>query len=160
MRTALVIAVPEAEPVVGRLRALYDDADVTGIPAHVTLLFPFGDRDEGLAALFAGFAPFDFALTGVRRWPNVLWLAPAPAERFVELTRALVERYPEHPPYEGRHDDLIPHLTVAMRTPAPPKVDAELARALPIAARAREVVQLEEHEPDRWRERQRFPLGR
>jgi 2'-5' RNA ligase len=160
VRTALVIAVPEAEPVVGPLRARYDDADVTGIPAHVTLLFPFGDRDDGLAELFAAFAPFDFALTGVRRWPDVLWLAPQPAERFAELTLALVERYPEHPPYEGVHDDLIPHLTVAMRKQAPPEVEAELRRALPIAATARDVVQLEEHEPDRWRERHRFPLGR
>ena len=53
MRTALVIAVPEAEPVVGRLRSLYDEADTTGVPAHVTLLFPFGDFDEGLGDLFA-----------------------------------------------------------------------------------------------------------
>jgi 2'-5' RNA ligase len=159
VRTALVIAVPEAEPVVGPLRALYDDADETGIPAHVTLLFPFGDREDGLAELLASFAPFDFALTDVRRWPDVLWLAPEPAERFVELTYALAARYPEHPPYDGAHDEVIPHLTVAFRREVAAEVEVELWRHLPIAARATHVVQLEEHEPDRWRERRRFALG-
>lgn len=88
MRTVLMIDVPEAEPHVGALRARYDAADENGIPAHVTILFPFGDRDDGLEELVARFEPFDFALTRVERWPTVLWLAPEPAERFAELTRA------------------------------------------------------------------------
>jgi 2'-5' RNA ligase len=154
-----VITVPEADPVVGTLRSRYDDANETGIPAHITLLSPFGDRIDGLAELFAGFPPFDFALTEVRRWPAVLWLAPEPADPFVELTRAISARFPEYPPYEGVHDEVIPHLTVGMRRAVPDEVDAELRRALPIAARATHVVQLEEFAPDRWRERGRFPLG-
>ena len=60
VRTALVIAVPEAEPLVGPARSRYDLADKTGIPAHITILFPFGDRDDGLDELFARFPPFDF----------------------------------------------------------------------------------------------------
>jgi 2'-5' RNA ligase len=159
VQTALVISVPEAEPLVGPFRALYDRAEEMGIPAHVTLLYPFGDRDDGLAELFASFASFEFALTEVRRWPDVLWLAPEPAERFAELTQALVERYPEHPPYEGAHETVVPHLTVASWGEPPDDVGAELARGLPIAAPATHVVQLEEFAPDRWRERQRFPLG-
>jgi 2'-5' RNA ligase len=159
MRTALVIAVPEAEPLVGPLRSRYDAADETGIPAHITLLFPFGDRADGLTELFAQFKPFDFALKRVGRWPSVLWLAPEPAAPFVELTRAIAARYPEYPPYEGAHAEVIPHLTVASRREAPTAVDDELRRALPIAARAAEVVQLEEYQADRWRERQRFTLG-
>jgi len=154
-----VIAVPEAEPVVGRLRSLYDEADTTGVPAHVTLLFPFGDFDEGLGDLFAQFEPFDFALTETRRWPDVLWLTPEPAEPFVRLTEAIVERYPEYPPYEGTHDRLIPHLTVAYHHDVTRDVDVQLRHRLPIKAHASEVVQLEEYEPDRWHERQRFALG-
>ena len=159
MRTALVIVVPEAEPVVGPLRTRYAKADETGIPAHVTLLFPFGDRDDGLAELFAAFAPLDFALTDVRRWPGVVWLAPKPVEPFVALIHALVARHPEHPPYEGAHEAIVPHLTVGVNE-VPADVDIGLQRVLPIAARATHVVQLEEYEPDRWRERRRFPLGR
>ena len=51
VRTALVIAVPEAEPLVGPARSRYDLADKTGIPAHITILFPFGDREDGLEEL-------------------------------------------------------------------------------------------------------------
>jgi len=159
VRTALVIAVPEAEPVVGRLRSLYDDADGTGIPAHVTLLFPFGDRDDGLADLFAQFEPFEFALTETRRWPDVLWLTPEPAQPFIRLTLAIMERYPEYPLYDGMHDRVVPHLTVAYHHDVTRDVDIELRHRLPIEARASEVVQLEEYEPNRWRERQRFALG-
>jgi hypothetical protein len=159
VRTALVILVPEAEPVVGELRRRYDGADETGVAAHVTLLAPFGDRDDGLAELFGAFPPFDFALTEVRHWPSVLWLAPEPVEPFADLIRALAERYPEHPPYDGIHEAVIPHLTIGSRGDPPRQLDAELQRRLPIAARATHVVQLEEHGPDRWRERQRFELG-
>jgi 2'-5' RNA ligase len=160
VRTALVITVPEAEPHVGVLRSRYDTADDSGIPAHVTLLFPFGDREDGLAELFAGFEPFQYSLTEVRRWPDVLWLAPEPAKPFMDLTRAIAQRYPEHPPYEGVHDEVIPHLTVAHRAEVPPEVDAELRQRLPIAARATHIAQLEEFAPNRWRERRRFQLGR
>jgi len=159
VRTALVITVPEAEPLVGPARSRYDLADRTGIPAHITILFPFGDRDDGLDELFARFPPFDFALTHVRRWPTVLWLAPEPSEPFVGLTNAVAARYPEHPPYEGEHDVVIPHLTVGHHEEPPRELDAELRRGLPIAARATHVVQLEEFEHHRWRERGRFSLG-
>ena len=40
-QTALVVAVPSAEPVVARLRASYDVAAAYGVPAHVTVLYPF-----------------------------------------------------------------------------------------------------------------------
>jgi 2'-5' RNA ligase len=152
--------VPEAEPHVGALRARYDAAEENGIPAHVTVLFPFGDREDGLEELFARFEPFDFTLTRVERWPTVLWLAPEPAERFAALTRAVAQRFPDYPPYEGAHDPVIPHLSVAHREQAPPEVDEELRRVLPIAARATHIVQLEEFAPDRWRERRRYALGR
>jgi hypothetical protein len=115
VRTALVVAVPEAEPLVGPARSRYDLADKTGIPAHITILFPFGDREDGLDELFARFPPFDFALVSVRRWPTVLWLAPEPSEPFVALTNAVADRYPEYPPYGGEHDEVIPHLTVGHR---------------------------------------------
>jgi hypothetical protein len=159
VRTALLIPVPEAEDLVGDLRSRYDRADETGIPAHVTVLAPFGDTEDGLDELFAAFDPFDFQLARVERWPGVLWLAPEPAGRFVALTRAVAARYPEHPPYGGEHDTLIPHLTVGHYEEPPQELDAVLQRGLPVSARATYVVQYEELAPDRWRERRRFRLG-
>ena len=89
----------------------------------------------------------------------MLWLAPEPAERFVALTTAVAARYPEHPPYGGEHETVIPHLTVGHHEEPPAELDTALQRGLPIAARATHVVQFEEVGRDRWRERQRFALG-
>jgi len=73
----------------------------------------------------------------------------------VALIRAVAERWPAYPPYEGMFevDAVIPHLTVG-ETPL------ELDARLPIACRAREVTLIEQDESgERWRVRRRFPLG-
>ena len=36
--TALIVPVPEVEPIVGRFRDRYDPAAADGIPAHVTVV--------------------------------------------------------------------------------------------------------------------------
>jgi 2'-5' RNA ligase len=156
-RTALIIEVPEVEPAVGALRLAHDTSAARGVPAHVTILFPFADPeavDEArLAELFARFPPFDFVLDGVERFDDgITWLRPEPALRFADLTAAVWQQWPEHPPYGGAHDEVIPHLTVS-ETPI------DVSVALPIAARATEVTLIEEHEEDgRWATRRRFPL--
>ena len=45
--TALVIAVPEAEPLVSDWRAQHDWSAQRGVPAHITLLYPFVPHGEG-----------------------------------------------------------------------------------------------------------------
>ena len=45
-RSALVVAVPDAEPVVGHLMLRLDANAVLGVPAHVTVLFPFVPADR------------------------------------------------------------------------------------------------------------------
>ena len=50
-RSALIVAVAEAEPLVGEWRLRYDNA-LLGIPAHVTLLFPFVPAENVDEALF------------------------------------------------------------------------------------------------------------
>jgi len=160
MRTALVIVVPEAEPLVGHLREQYDHpAGGLGVPAHVTLLFPFGDDPAGLEELFAGVAPFDFSLSHTARFveDSVLYLAPEPAEAFVRITEALVSRYPEFPHFGGQYEAVIPHLTVGYDVPK--DVEESLRPSLPLRARAETVTWLEEHPDGRWRERRRFALG-
>ena len=39
--SALVVLVPEAEAIVGRLRQRYDPSAAVGMPAHITLNYPF-----------------------------------------------------------------------------------------------------------------------
>ena len=82
-RTALIIPVPEAEPAVGALRAGHDSSAALGVPAHVTILFPFLPPDkvdeDALRDLFARFAAFDFALDRVERFDDGrVWLHPDP----------------------------------------------------------------------------------
>jgi hypothetical protein len=39
--SAVIIPIPEVEPIVGPLRLHYDRAAHLGVPAHITLLYPF-----------------------------------------------------------------------------------------------------------------------
>ena len=156
-RTALIVPVPEAEPQVGALRLAHDSFAARGVPAHITILFPFADTaqldDAAVADLISQFPAFDFTLDRVEQFPDgTTWLHPTPSLPFVDLTAAVWQRWPEHPPYEGLHDEVIPHLTIS-ETP----IDVQLE--LPITARAREVMLIEEDEPSgRWAARLHLPL--
>ncbi len=164
-RTALIVVVPEAEPLVGDWRERYDNASL-GIPAHVTLLFPFVSTDvaddallEELRALFATRPSFSFSLPRVARFPEVAWLAPEPAAPFRALTELILSHYRDYPPYEGIHDEVIPHLTVGVGdTTLQDEIDAELTPHLPIHADARHVTLLVEDDEGRWRVGEEFPL--
>ncbi|MBO0732568.1 MAG: 2'-5' RNA ligase family protein, partial [Acidimicrobiaceae bacterium] len=87
-QSALLIPVPEAEPVVGGYRAKYDPVAASGVPAHITLVVPWlspdditdADLDE-LRDTLSGVEGFDFSLDAVSWFGrSVLWLSPAPAE--------------------------------------------------------------------------------
>jgi 2'-5' RNA ligase len=152
----LVVVVPEAESQVGELRSQHDSSAALGVPAHITVLFPFLDTDEvddgALGELLAGFAPFDFVLDRVERWEDgIVWLHPEPSQPFVDLTLAVWRRWPHRPPYGGAHDTVIPHLTVS-ETPIP--VDVQL----PIASHVDEIALMEEDSEGRWSFRTRFRL--
>lgn len=170
MLTAVVIAFPKAAAAVdGWRERTCSDRPSIGIPPHVTLLFPFvpADQvDEGVVAelqrLFASTAPFAVTFRELRRWPEMAYLAPEPPELFARLTAAIVERWPDYPPYEGVHETVIPHLTVAHGDDALlEEVEADVTPKLPIEAHVTEAFLLEELEQDwgRWGELARFPLG-
>jgi 2'-5' RNA ligase len=158
-RTALIVAVPEAEDAVAALRLEHDSSAALGVPAHITILFPFAPPEQldetALASLFTTCAPFDFQLARLETFPGevVTYLAPEPWEPFVGLTNAVWRRWLDFPPYEGAHVAVIPHLTLSDSG----RLDAGLE--LPIAARANEVTLIEEDDRGRWAERRRFALG-
>ncbi|MCP4584234.1 MAG: 2'-5' RNA ligase family protein [candidate division Zixibacteria bacterium] len=117
---ALVVLVPEAETLVGPFRKKYDKSAAEGAPAHITINYPFSITDptgqyitDELAKLFSSITSFQFALTEVRRFPNVLYLAPEPIYLFQKIIHAVAGRFPDSPPYGGHLDEVIPHLTVA-----------------------------------------------
>jgi 2'-5' RNA ligase len=120
MRTALIVAVPEAEPAVGAHRAALDRAASWGVPAHVTVVFPFLAPDvvddDVLAALRATIGAVPRFTTALRSlgWfeERVVYLAPDPDDGFRRLIHAVWQRFPDAPPYGGAHPDVVPHLTI------------------------------------------------
>ena len=147
---------PEAEDTVGALRLAHDWSAARGVPAHITILFPFADGsdvdEEALGEVLAPFSAFDFQLDRVDRFDDgPVWLHPEPSAPFAALTHAVWRRFPEHPPYEGAFEVVVPHLTVS---DTPREIEVEL----PISARAREVVLIEEGADGRWSPRRWFPL--
>jgi hypothetical protein len=171
IESALIVIVPQAEPLVRPFRERHDPSAAAGVPAHITLLYPFlapeavdaGVRDD-LRACFGGFAPISFALASIRRFPDVLYLAPDPDEPFRQLTRAIWDRYPQTPPYGGKWPDIIPHLSVAQISDVRQldRVAAEFAAAarqmLPMLATAGEIA-LIDNRLGHWQVRATFPLG-
>jgi len=121
LESGLAVLVPGAEALVGSFPS---PSAAAGMPAHITLLYPFKPPDEiGDAAIeklnqcFAGFRAFDFTLATIRRFPGgVLYLGPEADESFRRLTMAVWDCYPETPPYGGRYSNIVPHLTVAQLT--------------------------------------------
>ena len=169
-RTALVIAVPEAEPVVAAQRARLDPNAALGVPAHVTVLFPFVPADDlndevvgrvgGMIGSVPAF-PYRFSRTA---WfgDRVLWLAPDDDLPFRDVTDRIHAAFPAFPPFGGVFDDVVPHLTVGHDQPYDSLTAAErsIRPRLPISGSATEVLLLVQDEPGgRWRTAERFPLA-
>jgi 2'-5' RNA ligase len=167
--TAIVVLTPEAEPLAGAFFREHSNAGRDGMTPHVTLIVPFvpagaisEDIDQRLRRLFERFEPFDYHLRRFEYFESgVLYLAPEPAQPFIDLVAALTAEFPDYPLYEGLHDEVIPHVTVAERDD--PEllglIRAEVEPRLPIHCRAR-AVRLVERGPDlRWRPRTSIPLG-
>jgi 2'-5' RNA ligase len=167
--TAIVVLAPEAETVVGRLYGAHSRAGAEGMSPHVTLLVPFvpasqlGPKVQGrLVRLFRRFEPFDYCLRRFQRFGDgVVYLAPEPPEPFVALVEALVEEFPDYLPYEGVHETIVPHLTVAQvdDKEIAARVVASVEPHLPLACHAGEATLVERGADLRWSPREKFPLG-
>lgn len=171
MESALIVPVPAAEPVVGRWRNAYDPAANWGIPAHVTILYPFMPPDRiddavltRVAAVIGSVTAFEFALDSVSRFGTaVLYLEPKPADRFTALIAATAAEWPDYPPYEGAHDEVIPHLTIAHtgRGASFEAIASRVRDQLPIRTRAESVSLLTGSPlPGSWKTVTTFSLGR
>jgi hypothetical protein len=174
--TALLLPVPAAEPCVGKHRARLDAAAMDGVPAHITVLYPFlppAGIDETLLAslsrLFARLAAFGFTLDKVGWFgEEVVWLGPRDAAPFSALTDLVFTAFPSCPPYGGRHPEVIPHLTIGhVGGPQPLRAAAESVRpCLPIEAIAADVILMAGPRPGnpgtrpgQWRIIATFPFG-
>lgn len=162
----MLATVEEAEPLVGRWRRRFDSSAAAGIPAHVTVLFPFLDIDRvsiavigDLRALIGACSPFTVRFEECGRFPEVLYLAPVPDQPFRTLTESIARRWPEAPPYGGQFTEVIPHLTVAhdQQPRVFEELEAALADQLPATAGISS-VSLFVSDGERWRHEAKFPM--
>ena len=164
--SAIVVRVP-LPAALARLRARFDWAAGVGVPPHVTIIFPFlpaellgPDARHTLAEVAARQRPFDVRFARVERFPTVVYLAPEPSASFTRLTEAVVERFPDYPPYGGEFEEVIPHLTVTESADAPYEEIADAAKAhLPFTHRVSRLEVLVEGGEGRWHGHWRIPLG-
>jgi 2'-5' RNA ligase len=159
------IAVPKA---IHRLRERMDPSAAQGVPAHVTLIYPFMPVDAldvdvriKLRRIVEAEPSFTVRFHAVSRFPNVVYLPPDPPEPFRRLTAALAAEFPAYPPYQGVYETVIPHLTVAQDVSDEYYAAAE--HALPAALPVQDIVReawLIGHRPDQpWHTLWRLPFG-
>jgi hypothetical protein len=125
--TVLLARVPAVDRVVAAFLEAFPDPARPGGPtgradpyAHVTVLGPFVPRADvtaelvaELTALVKDLLPVTVSFTRVRRWEDgLVWLEPDQPAVFQELTARVHGRWPEHPPYSGLFDEVIPHLSL------------------------------------------------
>ena len=167
--TGLVIPVPSLEDFVAAWRPKVDREVPEGVPAHVTVLYPFlspGDIDEvveDLRSFLAEWPSFPYTLEDVGWFGNrVVFVRPQPSVAFMGLTDAMSARYGVKP-YGGEIEDPQPHVTVGFE--GKPEDMRRVARAaaalLPIESQRADEVWLVQGtpKPPRWTRTHRFDLG-
>lgn len=162
--TALIIAV-RLPPALERLRQRGVRDAGQGLPAHVTLLYPFLDPSrigpDVLTAIHRvtdRVDAFTYRLVGRGTWPGTLYATVEPERPFRSLFEALAAAFPSHPIYRGRFP-FIPHVTIADDVAGgDDDIAADPAWAdLPVRLVARG-ADLLVREPDRWSVRHHLPF--
>lgn len=168
--SAVLVLVPEAESAVASYRADLDAAAGLGVPAHVTVLYPFVPPERvndavisALRSAVRSVAAFDVTFARLRWFDrSVLWLAPEPAEPFLSLTAAVRRAFPGYEPYGGEITDVVPHLTVGLDQAGDVLESASRAiePSLPVTARVSTAVLMQGSlQPRSWRVVADLPLG-
>jgi 2'-5' RNA ligase len=166
--TSLICRVPEAERFIAHYRQRFDPSARRNVPAHVTILYPFMAPtlvDAGVLSTLQGIADsvpcFNYRMSQTRRFPVALYLAPDPADSFAALTDGVFRAFPDFPPFEGKFETVVPHVTVAHGDePLLCEIEIELRIAMSgsgVAARCSEMV-LIENSTGRWEQMHAFAL--
>ena len=92
----------------------------SGLPAHVTMAYPFArpdSIDDDVLALVGEVvgrhAPWTMRLVEGRRWPSTVYVAVEPEAPAIALQADLAAAFPSLPIYGGAIDVFVPHVTIA-----------------------------------------------
>ncbi|MEV7585325.1 2'-5' RNA ligase family protein [Streptomyces erythrochromogenes] len=164
--TAVVILVPDADPLLEAARGIDPALVRLGVPAHVSLLYPFvpepaltrQDEDD-VRSLAASFPAPDLLLEDMVTAPGFV---AVPVPELQPVVDAFHARWPGLRPYGGRFGARpAAHVTVAMGADDPATADrvrTAVGCLLPLRARAA-AVQLVVLTEGGWRPRFTAPLG-
>jgi 2'-5' RNA ligase len=138
-----------------------------GLPAHVTLLYPFVPPEGATravraraAAVLALHASFTFGLTGQGLWPEILYAVVEPERPFRSMQADLAAAFPACQLYGGAFP-FVPHVTVAQGEAAgDPHITTNRAWASLPATFVAGRVELIVRDGSGWRPLWRFPLVR
>lgn len=171
--STLEFFVPEVASVVGPVRRRYIEAGDRTLP-HITLFHPFlaaaettPDVLHRVQRIASDTPVFDFAATGLATFATgVIYLTLEPVTPFVDLIARLRSAFPDVVPYWDEYGEVIPHISVALFTPATHDevragVEAMLIEHLPLHCTADTIRLLQRLRPApaTWDERASFPLG-
>ena len=170
-QSVLAILVPEAEHLVAPFRLKYDPSAAEGMPAHITINYPFmPGQDVGVEVLqklvrtSSSMARFEYSLIKTNRFPGVLYLEPSHRTLISELIEIVAREFPESPPYGGEFEEINPHLTIAHGwtesevDDIADRFDAAAAGKLPIHSSVSEIW-LVDNKSGKWTKRTSFPLA-
>jgi 2'-5' RNA ligase len=150
-----------------RRRCVPDAVD--GLPAHVTVAYPFaepGSIDEAvigrIAEVVARHAPWTMRLVERRRWPDTVYVSVDPEAPAIALQADLAAAFPSLPIYGGTIEVFVPHVTVAEGPSVhDPAVDADPGwDDLPVTGAVSEVELIVRSGVGRWTVERRFPMRR
>ncbi len=171
VEAALDVHIPEVEPLVARFRDKYDPTAAKGMPAHITINYPFVpgvspnvNLYQELTDLFSKMDSFAFTFNHFGRFPGVIYLEPEPIVPFKELIEKVGDRFPESLPYAGAFDRVVPHLTIAHATDEKllATIEHQLEKTapqyLPMKIRV-EQIWFMDNRSGNWQEQKVFPLA-
>ncbi|HEY6569586.1 MAG TPA: 2'-5' RNA ligase family protein [Candidatus Limnocylindrales bacterium] len=163
--SALVIRV-ELPAALAALRLRSDQNAADGVPAHVTLLYPFAEPaaiDAGVvgtvASIVGRHAPWSMVLGERRRWPEVLYASVEPDAPVRALQAELAAAFPTLPLGWGEFE-FTPHVTIAEGPGAhDPAVAGDPAWSeLPLTQIVDAVELIVRDADGRWRVDRQFPM--
>lgn len=120
-RTALLLPVAAADPLLRRVADRFPGTVRPGLPAHLTVLYPFVPAESLAAATMRACteiaertSPIDVRFTRCRERGQMAYLEPDPVAPVDALLRAVRARWPGLTPYDGRFPDAPAHVTLAL----------------------------------------------
>ena len=170
VKSAIVIPFLKVDDVVNDWRRLLDPAQLRGIPAHVTVLFPFVNPADlsvetltVLKGYFSRVSTFTVTFDSTAWFEDrVVYLQPKPGHQFRTITKQLLQAFPSCLPYGGKFAEPIPHLTLGDGAPLESlqKAEGAVRDNLPIETEASEAwLMTGGMGPNSWSLRKSFQFG-